>query len=87
MFDAGDILYFRPERRRLFTEFLTSLEIDPAINQEGRAGSIGFPGVSGRLSQDEYRDKSMQLYGVSHPDDIEQGKRSCRRTRIMILLF
>ena len=75
VFDAGDILYFRPERRRLFTEFLTSLEIDPAINHEEEREALAFQAYRGLLSQDEYREQILRVYGVSHPDDIEQGKK------------
>jgi putative hydrolase of the HAD superfamily len=75
IFDAGDILYFRPERGRLFAEFLTSLEIDPAINHEEEREALAFQAYRGLLSQDEYREQILRVFGVSHPDDIEQGKK------------
>lgn len=75
IFDAGDILYFRPEGRRLFAEFLQSLNIDPENNHTQERETLAFQAYRGILSQEEYREQILLVYGITRPEDLAQGKK------------
>jgi putative hydrolase of the HAD superfamily len=62
IFDAGDILYFRPERGAKFSAFLKELgmEINPNHAQQKKAI--------------EY--KAYRLYGITQPEQVARGKQA-----------
>lgn len=75
IFDAGDILYFRPQRGSKFITFLNelNLELSPTHNQDKKA--IEHKAYRGQISHDEYREAILSMYGITQPDLVARGKR------------
>jgi putative hydrolase of the HAD superfamily len=76
IFDAGDILYHRPNRGREFRKFLTehglaTREIPPAARH-----ALKLQAYRGSITQDQFRAALVDLYGITDPIWIEQGKRA-----------
>ena len=76
IFDAGDILYFRPERGAKFAAFLKELgmEINPNHAQEKKA--IEYKAYRGEISHDEYREAIVRMYGITQPEQVARGKQA-----------
>jgi putative hydrolase of the HAD superfamily len=82
LFDAGDILYHRPRRGRSFSAFLAGLglpaeETPDAQHDDERAGIVQ-QAYCGRISQDQYHEALVRLYGVTQPEQVERGKQILR---------
>ncbi len=74
LFDAGDILYSRPDRGRKLTAFLEELGlpvIDQRAVQEKKLIDLAY---TGKITQDQYRETVLRRYGVTQPNQIERGK-------------
>jgi putative hydrolase of the HAD superfamily len=75
LFDAGDILYFRPRRYQNLNVFLKELALDEEDNHTQEKKALTKLAFLGQISQDQYREAILRLHGVSQPDHIELGKR------------
>ena len=76
IFDAGDILYYRPERGVKFATFLKEqgLEISPTHTQQKKA--IEYKAYRGEIDHDEYREAIVQMYGICQPELVARGKQA-----------
>ena len=76
IFDAGDILYFRPQRGSEFTAFLTGLgkEINPNHRQQKK--EIEYQAYRGQITHDEYREAIVRMYEITQPDLVARGKQA-----------
>ncbi len=74
LFDAGDILYHRPDRGINFLKFIASLNLPDQENFQENKNALVQQSYRGIISQDEYRDAILQLYGITDSDQIERGK-------------
>jgi HAD superfamily hydrolase (TIGR01509 family) len=75
LFDAGDILYYRPHRYQEFAGFLAGLGIDfGQINRE-QARVFEQQAYRGQISRDQYREELLRICGVTQPSQVEEGKR------------
>ncbi len=76
LFDAGDVLYYRPGRGKKLAVFLQGLGLDPAGVPASQKMQIKEQALIGRLTQEEYREAHVRLYGITRPDLLEQGKKA-----------
>ena len=76
IFDAGDILYFRPQRGQGFSEFLQGLGLEVNPNYIKQKKAIEYQAYRGQISHDEYRESVVRLYGVTTPELIARGKQA-----------
>jgi FMN phosphatase YigB (HAD superfamily) len=76
IFDAGDILYFRPQRGLGFAAFLKELglEISPDHAQQKKA--IEYQAYRGQITHDEYREAVVGIYGLTQPEHVARGKQA-----------
>jgi putative hydrolase of the HAD superfamily len=74
LFDAGDILYYRPERGCKFMDFLLEIGLEAGDKPTTELDKLVQQAYQGQISQEEYREAVLGLYGVSQPEDIERGK-------------
>jgi putative hydrolase of the HAD superfamily len=72
LFDAGDILYFRPARGRKFQAFLQALNLAEKKISEGRKNALKQQAYHGLISQAQFREGILDLYGVS--DDTQRAR-------------
>jgi len=77
-FDAGDVLYFRPEKDKNLYNFLAdkTLSTHPEfVSEQLRLKDLAF---SGQISRQEYYGRILGLYGITNPQDIEEGIKAMR---------
>ena len=72
-FDAGDILYYRPQKQENFTRFLIGKKVNPVSNLEARVKEIRELAFQGKLDRHEYYRQTVLLYGLTDQNDIEAG--------------
>ncbi len=74
LFDAGDILYYRPNKEERLKKFLAEIDIPyapPGLEEEEALKDLAFRNL---ISQDEFHVALIRLYGVKRPHDVERGK-------------
>ena len=76
IFDAGDILYFRPQRGRHFTAFLEELGLEPRPDHTQQKKAIQQRAYRGQITHEEYRKAVVGIYGLTQPDLVERGKQA-----------
>lgn len=73
VFDAGDILYYRPEKGRQFAEFLGAHGLRPNPELLRELEPLAFRAYRGLVSQEEYRRSLLERYGLTAPEEIACG--------------
>jgi HAD superfamily hydrolase (TIGR01549 family) len=76
IFDAGDILYFRPERGAKFAAFLKELGMEVSPTHAGEKKDIEYRAYRGEINHDEYREAIVNMYGITQPEQIARGKQA-----------
>jgi putative hydrolase of the HAD superfamily len=77
LFDAGDILYYRPQRWRKLKAFLNELSLSVDENHASEKQMLTDQAYTGKITQTQYREGILRLYGVAQPEQI------CRGLKIM----
>jgi HAD superfamily hydrolase (TIGR01549 family)/HAD superfamily hydrolase (TIGR01509 family) len=75
LFDAGDILYYRPQRGQLFAAFLKSLGLDRSAVPTAQVKRLTRQAAAGQMPLAEFENAYLRLFGVHEPQDLEEGKR------------
>jgi len=73
LFDAGDILYHRPQRGLTFNAFLAGLGLPVEDNHDAEKAGLVQQAYCGQITQDQYREAVVRLFGVTQPEQIERG--------------
>jgi putative hydrolase of the HAD superfamily len=76
LFDAGDILYFRPERDQKFQTFLDELGLDESKIPDASRNALKGQAYLGSITQDQFREAILALYGLTDPEKIRRGKQA-----------
>jgi putative hydrolase of the HAD superfamily len=76
IFDAGDILYYRPDRGAIFANFLKDLGLEPSPNHTHQKKVIEYKAYRGEINHDEYREAIVGLYGITQPELVARGKQA-----------
>jgi len=75
LFDAGDVLYYRPDKKKKLEEFLGELGLClPCESFDGKKDLVD-QAYQGEISQDEYREALLRGYGVTKAEDVARGKK------------
>lgn len=72
-FDAGDILYYRPQRNQNLKKFLQSQKPDQVPNFAEEAERLKELAFSGQIKRHDYYEKLLVLYGIDSPEDRAKG--------------
>jgi HAD superfamily hydrolase (TIGR01549 family) len=72
-FDAGDILYYRPNKEENLKEFLNGKEIEPSTDFEPERVRLKDLAFSGKIGRHEYYEKVLRLYGITDPNLLLEG--------------
>ncbi len=73
LFDAGDILYYRPRHGRKFTGFLRDLGIEPCPEHAREKKAIEHRAYRGQYSQEAYREAVVRVYGITDAEQVARG--------------
>lgn len=76
LFDAGDILYYRPERGRKFLKFLESLGLAGNKIPDETKENLKQQAFHGLITQDQYHEAVLHQYGIKDPELLLQGKQA-----------
>jgi HAD superfamily hydrolase (TIGR01549 family)/HAD superfamily hydrolase (TIGR01509 family) len=76
LFDAGDILYHRPDKGSAFRAFLEQLALVGQGQQASGKELLTRQAYRGEINQDQFREGMLRLYGVDQPELIERGKQA-----------
>jgi putative hydrolase of the HAD superfamily len=76
IFDAGDILYFRPQRGSEFAAFLTTLGLEVNPNHRPQKKEIEYQAYRGQIPHDKYREAIVRMYGITEPELVARGKQA-----------
>ena len=76
IFDAGDILYFRPQRGDNFATFLKELGLEISPNHAQQKKEIEYQAYRGQITHDEYRESVVRMYRITEPEQLARGKQS-----------
>jgi putative hydrolase of the HAD superfamily len=75
IFDAGDILYYRPGRGFKLKAFLNNLSLDFVDNDKVEKQALTDQAYTGKITRTEYLTGVLRLYGVTQPEQICCGLR------------
>jgi HAD superfamily hydrolase (TIGR01509 family) len=75
LFDAGDILYHRPQEGERFKRFLDSLGLALPADFGTKEEELKASAFRGAMSQESYREELVRFCGVEEPVRIRQGIR------------
>jgi putative hydrolase of the HAD superfamily len=76
IFDAGDILYFRPQRGHYFAAYLKELGLEISPNHAQQKKAIEYQAYRGQITHDEYREAVVGIYGITQPEQVGRGKQA-----------
>lgn len=72
-FDAGDVLYHRPNKEENLKKFLGKVEINPEPDIETERIRLKNLAFSGQMGRHVYYENVLRLYGISDPSLIAEG--------------
>jgi len=75
-FDAGDILYYRPQKGKNLKQFLAARNICPPPDLDTATRPIRNLAFSGKVTRRVYYEQVLQLCGISDPEDIANGAKA-----------
>ena len=87
LFDAGDILYFRPERDQKFQTFLKEFGLAKKKIPASEMETLKEKAFHGSITQEQFREAVLRLYGVDAPEQIERGKQAMQEDDNNIQFF
>jgi putative hydrolase of the HAD superfamily len=87
LFDAGDILYHRPKGNLKFREFLAEIGIAYQEIPEAKKKELRDQAFLGSISQNQYRQAFLKLYGITDPDLIACGSRAVEEDENEVVFF
>ena len=74
LFDAGDILYFRPDKLGKLIQFLDELGINKEVVNCEEGKNLKLKAFKGEINRSQYQEALLSLYGISDPECIERGR-------------
>jgi len=87
LFDAGDLLYYRPERGKFFTEFLAELGLDREETYASERYVLRQQAYRGEMDQEEYQREILSLYGIIAPELAARGLKAMRKDENNVQFF
>lgn len=87
LFDAGDLLYYRAERGKFFTEFLEELGLNPDRHHAAERFLLRQQAYRGEIEQEEYQREILNLYGITQPEQIARGLKALKKDENNVQFF
>lgn len=86
-FDAGDILYHRPERDKHLRAFLAGKKTNPAPNFDSERSRLKDLAFSGQIKRHDYYEKVIRLYGIENEQEIQEGMAAISKDDDTVAIF
>ena len=87
LFDAGDMLYYRAERGRYFTEFLEELGLATEETHTSERYELRQQAYRGEMDQEEYQREILSLYGVTQLEQVDRGLKAMKKDENNVYFF
>jgi len=87
LFDAGDLLYYRPERGKYFTEFLDEIGLSSKDDYGHERYLLRQKAYRGEMNQKEYQREILGLYGITEPEQIARGLKAMKKDEDNVQFF
>jgi len=87
LFDAGDLLYYRPERGKYFTEFLDKMRLNSEDDFSHERYLLRQRAYRGEMDQEEYQREILSLYGIAQPELIAIGLQEMKKDEDNVQFF
>ncbi len=87
VFDAGDMLYYRAERGKFFTDFLKELGLDSEETYASERYVLRQQAYRGEMDQEEYQREILNLYGITEPEQIVSGLKAMKKDENNVQFF
>jgi HAD superfamily hydrolase (TIGR01509 family) len=87
LFDAGDILYYRNERKDLFLRFLAELGLGAGEDHKSETDALTQLAFCGSISRDEFLNAYLRIFGVTAPDQLKRGKQILEQENNKVVFF
>jgi putative hydrolase of the HAD superfamily len=87
VFDAGDMLYYRAERGKFFTEFLEELGLDSEETYASERYLLRQQAYRGEMDQEEYQREILNLHGITEPEQIARGLKAMKKDENNVQFF
>ncbi len=78
LFDAGDILYYRPNRGQCFRSFLQEAGITAADLDPESRDQLVAQAFQGEIDQGQYHEAILHHYGITQPALLQRGRQALR---------
>jgi putative hydrolase of the HAD superfamily len=75
LFDAGDVLYYRPKKKQDFATFLQKIGVDDSKKRSAEKEALTRQAFKGQIDQDQFFSSYLTLFGINEPHLIGEGKR------------
>jgi putative hydrolase of the HAD superfamily len=75
LFDAGDILYHRPNKGEKFVAFLAERGLSESAGNPRKRRRLQTAAYKGEMTRDEYHEALLRSYGLNQDEDIHLGKK------------
>ncbi|NNK95878.1 MAG: HAD-IA family hydrolase [Desulfobacterales bacterium] len=82
LFDAGNILYTRPRRARVYTDFFVSRGLPDLDMKTPEFKRLKLDSHEGLISEDEYYEEVMRRGGITQQIDFDTGKKAFREAML-----
>ena len=87
LFDAGDLLYYRPERGRFLKEFLRGQGLNIDGDHEIKKLPLHQQAFCGEIEQSEYHQVVLNQFGITEPEQVAKGLIAIRRDEDNVKFF
>jgi putative hydrolase of the HAD superfamily len=87
IFDAGDVLYYRPRHARKFSAFLHELEIEHSPQHARERKAVEYRAYRGHVSQEAYREAVVRVYGITDPGQVARGMQALADDNDNVVFF
>ena len=75
LFDAGDVLYYRNDSATKLAAYLLEIGLTYKELPVNRRDALRDQAYQGLMDYDEYKERIIRCHGVTHPEEIAQGKK------------
>jgi len=87
LFDAGDLLYYRPERGKFFMEFIDELGLNSDRDYGHERYILRQQAYRGEMDQEEYQREILSLYGIAQPEQVDRGLKAMKKDENNVEFF
>jgi HAD superfamily hydrolase (TIGR01509 family) len=87
LFDAGDILYYRPRKENKFLNFLAELGLEEKWAHLPGKKELTQKAFTGQITHEEFHLGYLDLLGITDPELVERGKRLLAEENLDVEFF